>query len=278
VALDRQSIEKKDFPIGRRGYEPEAVDDHLNRLADEVEALKSSTRKRTDSMAASASEQVRSIVDAAETTAAQIQADAEREAKQIRADTRKELRTVREQATSEAAEYVSKISQSAASMLERIDAMEQELGTIVESLRSGASRLGADLRLLETNLEEVKGAASVAVAGAGPSAPPTEEQDESQVEGESPRAAEPEEPAPAVAEELEAVVVVEEDEAVVIVEEAEIAEAEQDGEDLEGARLIALNMALNGNAREDIDRYLAENFDLADRDALLDEVYASVEG
>jgi DivIVA domain-containing protein len=269
VALDRQSIEKKDFPIGRRGYEPEAVDDHLNKLADEVESLKSSTRKRTDSMAASASEQVRSIVDAAETTAAQIQADAEREAKQIRADTRNELRTMRDQATTEAAEYVAKISQSAASMLERIDAMEQELGTIVESLRSGASRLGADLRLLETNLDEVKGAVSPdVVAGVASATPAAEEQDESGVEDESPRAAEPEEPAPAAAEEPE----------VLVVEETEIVEAEQDGEDLEGARLIALNMALNGNAREDIDRYLAENFDLADRDALLDEVYASVEG
>jgi DivIVA domain-containing protein len=270
VALDRQSIEKKDFPIGRRGYEPEAVDDHLNRLADEVEALKSSTRKRTDSMAASASEQVRSIVDAAETTAAQIQADAEREAKQIRADTRKELRTVRDQATTEAAEYVSKISQSAGAMLERIDAMEQELGTIVESLRSGASRLGADLRLIETNLGEVKGAVSPdVVAEVASAAPATEEHDETQVEDDSPRVAEPEETTPATAEQPEV---------LVVVEEAEIVEAEQDGEDLEGARLIALNMALNGNAREDIDRYLAENFDLADRDALLDEVYASVEG
>ncbi len=275
MALDRQSIEKKDFPIGRRGYEPEAVDDHLNRLADEVEALKSSTRKRTDSMAASASEQVRSIVDAAETTAAQIQADAEREAKRIRADTRNELRTVRDQATTEAAEYVAKISQAAASMLERIDAMEQELGTIVESLRSGASRLGADLRLLETNLEEVKGAVSPdVVAEVASAAPAAEEQDESLVEDESPQAAEPAEKTPVV-DEVAAVIVVEEDEAEVVVV-GEVGEA--DGEDLEGARLIALNMALNGNAREDIDRYLAENFDLADRDALLDEVYASVEG
>ena len=48
--------------------------------------------------------------------------------------------------------------------------------------------------------------------------------------------------------------------------------------DVEGARLIALNMALNGTSREETDRYLAENFKLADRAALLDEVYASVEG
>jgi hypothetical protein len=50
------------------------------------------------------------------------------------------------------------------------------------------------------------------------------------------------------------------------------------GEDSEGARLIALNMALNGEPREDTDKYLEENFDLADRAALLDEVYASVDG
>ena len=48
--------------------------------------------------------------------------------------------------------------------------------------------------------------------------------------------------------------------------------------DAEGARLIALNMALNGSSRDDVDRYLGENFNLADRAALLDEVYASVEG
>ena len=54
---------------------------------------------------------------------------------------------------------------------------------------------------------------------------------------------------------------------------------ESDGDaDVEGARLIALNMALNGESREATDQYLADNFDLGDRSALLDEVYASVEG
>jgi hypothetical protein len=37
-------------------------------------------------------------------------------------------------------------------------------------------------------------------------------------------------------------------------------------------------MALNGQSREETDKYLAENFDLSDRAALLDEVYATVEG
>jgi hypothetical protein len=37
-------------------------------------------------------------------------------------------------------------------------------------------------------------------------------------------------------------------------------------------------MALNGTSREETDHYLEENFDLLDRRALLDEVYATVEG
>ena len=52
--------------------------------------------------------------------------------------------------------------------------------------------------------------------------------------------------------------------------------AHQSG-DAEGARLIALNMALNGTPREETARYLSENFHLADAGGLLDEVYASVE-
>lgn len=44
---------------------------------------------------------------------------------------------------------------------------------------------------------------------------------------------------------------------------------------LEGARLVALNMALSGAPREEAAAALEESFtDLADRDALLDQVYA----
>ena len=66
--------------------------------------------------------------------------------------------------------------------------------------------------------------------------------------------------------------------AVAPVADAAPAVGADDDDDVEGARLIALNMALNGQSREETDRYLAENFDLSDRAALLDEVYATVEG
>ena len=62
------------------------------------------------------------------------------------------------------------------------------------------------------------------------------------------------------------------------VAEAAVAEApaERLPEDLEGARLVALNMAMNGTPREETERYLAENFELENRQLLLDEVYAAV--
>ena len=41
-----------------------------------------------------------------------------------------------------------------------------------------------------------------------------------------------------------------------------------------GARLAALNMALGGSPREETAAYLAEHFQLADPDGLLDDVYA----
>jgi hypothetical protein len=52
----------------------------------------------------------------------------------------------------------------------------------------------------------------------------------------------------------------------------------EEGEDLDGARLVALNMALNGESREDTERYLLQNFQLEDREKLLDEVYTAIEG
>ncbi len=156
MALDRQSIEKKDFPIGRRGYDPDAVDAHLASLAEEVDELRRSSRRRTETLASTASEQVRAIVEAAETSAAEIQRQAEDEARDIRAEASSEAQSTREQATAQARDYVGKVSESTAVMLQRLDAMESELGALVESLRTGSNRLNADLQLLDGNLSDVR--------------------------------------------------------------------------------------------------------------------------
>jgi DivIVA domain-containing protein len=266
VALDRQTIEKKDFPIGRRGYDPEAVDSHLHALADEIDELKRSARRRSESLAAAASEQVRSIVEAAETSAADIQRQAEDEAREIRAEASTEADATREHATSEARDYVGRVSESTSGMLERIDAMESELTALIESLRTGSNRLNADLQLLEGNLTAVKNAVVP----------------RPQFEPEQPVARRPE-PAPAPPSEPfeQAADVTGAAGGEVIAEassEPAPAAARTNGGDDDGARLIALNMALNGTPREETDRYLAENFKLTDRRGLLDEVYSSVEG
>jgi DivIVA protein len=279
VALDRQSIEKKDFPVGRRGYEPAAVDAHLTAISEEVEELKRSARKRTESLASGASEQVRAIIDAAENSAAQIHRQAEDDAREIRADANSAAKSARDRAATEAREYIDKVSAATNDLLARIDAMENELGSVFESLKAGAGRINADLRLLDGNLGEVREAVAPARFEPEPAAPAA-------VQAAAAAADEHIDPEVHDAAELYGVDAGELAAATAAADAAPPttgAPVHRDpvggaGEDVEGARLIALNMALDGTSRDETDRYLAENFKLSDRAALLDEVYESVNG
>ena len=294
MPLDRQSIERRDFPIGRRGYEPEAVDSFLAELADQVETLQRAERRQSPaSMAQAASEQVRAIVEAAETSAADIERAAEEEASQIRSEAARDADRTRNDAVERAREHVGSVSEATATMLQRVSAMQSELDALVEQLRTGANRVSADLALLEGNMADLYNAsgagstqASAAPAAAAPSPVEAIETPAPELEAVEPAAPE----ADAVVEpELDAETVEEPaapslravESSMPAAPEPEAtnggAVAEEDA-DVEGARLIALNMALNGQSREETDKYLAENFDLPDRQRLLDEVYASVEG
>jgi DivIVA domain-containing protein len=279
VALERQSIQKKDFPIGRRGYDPEAVDTHLASLADEIDELKRSSRKRTETLASSASEQVRTIVEAAETSAAAIQRQAEDEAREIRSDAAAESQKAREDASDQARDYVGQVSEATAVMLQRIDAMEGELTALVESLRTGSNRLNADLQLLEGNLVELRGSAAPRPyferEGSADEADAVELDAEVAAEVLSEEAVLE---AELEAEHLETAPEAGDESSIAALAAEEQPLGGEPSDDAEGARLIALNMALNGTPREETDRYLAANFRLEDREALLDEVYASVEG
>jgi DivIVA domain-containing protein len=309
VALDRQRIERKDFPIGRRGYDPDAVDAHLAALADELDEFKRSSRRRSESLAAAASEQVRSIVEAAETSAAEIQRQAEEEARDIRAEASGEAQSTREQATTQAREYVGNVSESTSTMLERLDAMQNELNALFESLRTGSNRLNADLQLLEGNLDEVKDAVAprprfepeAAAASAPPAgqpeipAPPEpaatpapqaatpglESASVPAAEPASPASATPLAPPPAPAQPAgNNGVGLEPDPGARPHGDAldEAAPATGGGsEDAESARLVALNMAMDRKPREETERYLAENFRLSDLRGLVDDVYSSFE-
>ena len=240
MALDRQAIERKDFPVGRRGYEPEAVDAHLARLADEVDALQRAAQQRSGApLAATTSEQVRAILEAAEQGAQAITRDAQEEAAQVRTQAQEDARRFDADAVEHSRERVARVAEQAAAMLGRLDAIEREVTSLMDALRAGASRLHGELASLEETMREL-----TATSGAPPAAP--------RQEPSAPPAVEP--------------------------PRAPVPPPAGDDVDVEGARLIALNMALNGQTREQTEQYLAENFALTDRDALLDEVYASVGG
>jgi len=192
---------------------------------------------------------VRSIVEAAETTAADIKHQAEDEASGTRSRAEGDAEKTRTDAADQARRHVVSVQEATQTMLQRVDAMESELGALVESLRTGANRLTADLTLLTGNMGELRGAATgsgAETAEEAPepgSAPAPQPESDSESDSEAPAEAEP---------------------------------AAEGDDDSEGARLIALNMALNGTPRDETDRYLAENFQLEDRDKLLDEVYERV--
>jgi DivIVA domain-containing protein len=179
--VKREEIERRDFPVGRRGYDQDAVDAHLRRVADELEGTRAP-------LAAGASEQVRAILEAAEASAADIRADAGRR--------------------------VARAEEAAGGLLGRLDELERELQALLEALRLSSEKVSEGL----AHLREQLGAP---------------EEDEVQPPSSSPDGA----------------------------------------PDEAGARLIALNMALGGTPREETARYLAEHFELADAEALLDDVY-----
>jgi DivIVA domain-containing protein len=199
--VDRDEIERSDFPVTRRGYDTASVDTHLRRVADELENARSATPGKP--LSAGTSEQVRVILEAAEQSAAQLRAEAERAA----------------------SGHVERVQEAAAGMAKRLDELQGELDNLLDGLRTSAHHLTEGLAALHEQ-----------AGGLEPDAAPVALPAEPEPEPEAPKA---------------------------------------DGDEA-GARIIALNMALGGSSREETAGYLAENFALADPDALLDDVYAKV--
>jgi DivIVA domain-containing protein len=270
VDFDRQSIERRDFPIGRRGYDPAAVDAHLRTLADEYEALQRAaiTGGGDVSVASTAGTQVQSILQAAETAAAEIERHALENARQVREDADRDADRTREEAVERARQHVAAVAQVTARLLEHVGSMDGEVSALVESMRAGAGRLAADLSAVETGMSELYDAASGRAGAAIEPEPPRQFDPE-------PRQFEPERPR--FERELDSALQ-EAPQPVGASVQSGAQEAGAGGSDLDGARLIALNMALNGESRADTERYLAENFQLPDRLKLIDEVYSAIEG
>jgi DivIVA domain-containing protein len=270
VDVDRQAIERRDFPVSRRGYDPAAVDAHLRGLASEFEQLKRSAGAGESSLASTAGTQVQSIIEAAETAAAEIQSQALEHARSVREAADHDAEHTREQAVERARIHTAAVERATAALLARVESMDGEVGKLVEELRAGAGRLAGDLSALEQSMGELyDAAAGRAAPPATSSAPPIPVAADSEAATApaeppaSPVLQQPAAPAPAQPPAPQAA--------------PAAAEPTATGGDLDGARLIALNMALNGQSREDAERYLAAHFQSIDRGKLIDEVYAAIE-
>jgi len=137
--VDREEIERRDFPVGRRGYDAAAVDEHLRRVADRFEAHANAP---APSLSTTTSEQVRQILQAAERSVSEMRA----------------------RANEEASDHVERVKQSADGMLAKLDDLERELGNLVAALRASGERLIAGLADLQAE-----------VAGGEPAPPPVGE-------------------------------------------------------------------------------------------------------
>ena len=137
--MEREEIERRDFPVGRRGYEQEAVDAHLREVADEIDRLKkarppaATARRPAASMAAGASEQVRLILEAAERGATELREDAGRQAKA----------------------HVARVEEAAEGMLAKLEELQGELGALLDGLRAGGERLTDGLAALQAKVGDV---------------------------------------------------------------------------------------------------------------------------
>jgi DivIVA domain-containing protein len=316
VDLDRQSIEKRDFPIGRRGYDPAAVDAHLRTLAAEVEELRYSLESRAgETLGSSAGTQVQGILEAAEATAAEIEQKAADDARSTREQAASDAADTRADAIARAQAHVAAVARATAVLTERVESMDAQSAALVASLRDGASRLATDLTAVETNMSELYDAASGRAGESPPESPrassapvgePTSTLAPAAETGTGLGAAEAEVPVrqghaefvpaapapPATTPASSATAPAPPaaplppplpfpDASASSTTSSTPTPARQSSAgngDLDGARLIALNMALNGDSRAATDRYLAEHYELADRQKLLDEVFAAVEG
>jgi DivIVA domain-containing protein len=311
VELDRHFIERNDFSAVRRGYDPEEVDRHLNEIAESVQDLKRQAKRNPTSLAAQAADQVKGIVEAAERSAGEITDGAESEASRILSDASERARETREKADRDALDRVQAAEDSTQGILDRANSVKSEIDRMLDDARSAADTLASTLRgsaqSLQTELDAIRGELSSVRDGRLEGAPRGSRRSSSIDSAALAASAEPMsvEPADLVDEgpvDAEPEIVAEVEEEIVVVGtngdsraadlDDEIADDVDDtaaesmppetgagGRSIrgaEGARLIALNMALNGTPRDETARYLAQNFDLDDQDALLDEVYARV--
>jgi DivIVA domain-containing protein len=291
VELDRHYIERKDFTVARRGYDQEEVDLHLRQLADAISELRAQLKATPAGVAGAAAEQVRQIVEAAEESAASIEERATAEARRVSEDASRRAKETRDRADQESAEQLQRVQETAGKMLERAALLEKELETLVHGIHEGAAGLVDRMRSGASDLEGELGSIRAELVAVRPAEPEPEPELAAATEayetgagwpGPAERASaangtarEPDAP-PAEPETMAEEATARATEPQSAIRNPQTPAPQAAGP--EGARLVALNMALNGTPREETARYLADNFQLEDQEAILDDVYSRIGG
>src|SRR5215210_6041353 len=120
--LERENIERSDFPTSRRGWDPDAVADHLR---------EGSSGTRQGHSAITAAEQVKAIVSVAEESAERIEEEARREADRMLA----EARAASADLDSARAEKMHVVEEAAEHVSRRIEELESQLNQVLDEMR-----------------------------------------------------------------------------------------------------------------------------------------------
>jgi DivIVA domain-containing protein len=247
--VDKSFIEGRSFSTSRKGYDPAEVDAHLKEVSRRVEEAR--REQSSPQLAAGAAEQVRVILEAAERSAAEIQDKAEQQARRSKEEAERSAEEARDRVLKSADELEAEVGKL-------LGQLRAEADSITQALREGAGRIDAALGEMRTDLPGPQAAGAEERAEPGPpdAEPEVVEAVEETVEAK---------PAPPAAAEGGN-------------GSAARKPASKPSAGAEGARLVALNMALNGSSREETASYLSENFEIEDQDSLLEDVYQQVGG
>jgi DivIVA domain-containing protein len=314
MPIDRDDVLRSDFPIARKGYDPAAVDAHLRRVAKGVDELAKAPPPK-DTAGAAAGGKVQAIVEAAERSAEEIERQAREDADATRASASTDAREHVERVSASAAamrDRIDALESALAELTGRFRTDAEGIATDLETLRGDVGKVRseeaataevsapsapvAQAPVVEPELEPepppLPGDAEVEALEAEMSeADDLVEELETTVSAadEQPAREDPlavlraaiekekEKPNGQVTEVRAAVAEPEPEpepvEAEVVEDEPETPDAPD--EDIEGARITALGLALKGESAEQITPQLAR-FNLKNPAALVDEVLAKL--
>ena len=154
MAIDRQRIERRDFPLAQEGYSREAVDAHLAAVAEEVVARRGGSEAGSAlSLAEAAAARVRAIVGQAEARGAQIARDAELTATRTREETDREQARVREEAVRRTRTEIREVYATLEAIVRGLDEAERDVRGAIALLRDQAGRLGEELTHVDREMD-----------------------------------------------------------------------------------------------------------------------------